>query len=66
MEVAHLADRIGIVHDGRLIEELDRAALVAAARAFSAEQLTEQQRADALLSLELERFFLARTDESPN
>ena len=62
VEVAHLADRIGIVHDGHLVEELDRAALVAAARAFSAEQLTEQQRADALLTLELERYFLARTD----
>jgi ABC-2 type transport system ATP-binding protein len=64
VEVAHLADRIGIVHNGRLVEELDRAALVAAARAFSAEQLTEQQRADALLTLELERYFLARTDGS--
>jgi ABC-2 type transport system ATP-binding protein len=64
VEVAHLADRIGIVHAGRLVEELDRAALVAAARAFSAEQLTEQQRADALLTLELERYFLARTDGS--
>ena len=63
-EVAHLADRIGIVHEGRLVEELDRAALVVAARAFSAEQLTEQQRADALLGLELERYFLARTDGS--
>ena len=60
-EVAQLADRIGIVHDGRLVEELDRAALVEAARTFSAEQLTDQQRADALLTLELERYFLART-----
>jgi ABC-2 type transport system ATP-binding protein len=65
VEVAHLADRIGIVHEGRLVEELDRAELVAAAQAFSAEQLTEQQRADALLTLELERYFLARTDGSP-
>jgi ABC-type multidrug transport system ATPase subunit len=64
VEVAHLADRIGIVHDGRLVEELDRTALIAAARAFSAEQLTDQQRADALLTLELERYFLARTDGS--
>ena len=61
VEVAHLADRIGILHEGRLVEELDRTALVAAARAFSAEQLTERQRADALLTLELERYFLART-----
>ena len=65
VEVAHLADRIGIVHAGRLIEELDRAALIAAARTFSAEQLTDQQRTDALLGLELERYFLARTDEGP-
>ncbi|MFZ0531192.1 MAG: ATP-binding cassette domain-containing protein [Propionicimonas sp.] len=61
VEVAQLADRIGIVHDGRLVDELDRAELVAAARSFSAEQLTEQQRADAVLALELERYFLART-----
>jgi ABC-type multidrug transport system ATPase subunit len=61
VEVAHLADRIGIVHDGRLVEERDRAALIAAAREFSAEQLTERQRADAVLTLELERYFLART-----
>ena len=61
VEVAHLADRIGIVHGGRLVEELDRASLVSAARAFSAEKLTEQQRADALLTVELERYFLART-----
>jgi len=33
-EVAHLADRIGIIHDGRLIEELDRDELRAKARAF--------------------------------
>jgi ABC-2 type transport system ATP-binding protein len=65
VEVAHLADRIGIVGDGRLLEELDRAALVAVARAFSAEELTEQQRADALLTLELERYFLARTSGTP-
>jgi len=64
VEVAHLADRIGIVHNGRLVEELDRTALVAAARAFTAEQLTEQQRADAVLTLELERYFLARTGGS--
>jgi ABC-2 type transport system ATP-binding protein len=62
VEVAHMADRFGIVHNGRLVEELSREQLVAAAQAFSAQQLTEQQRADALLALELERYFLARTD----
>lgn len=46
---------------GHLVEELDRASLVSAARAFSAEKLTEQQRAEALLTLELERYFLTRT-----
>lgn len=66
VEVAHLADRIGIVHEGRLVEELDRASLVSAARAFSAEKLTDQQRADALLTLELERYFLARTGGKEN
>jgi len=60
-EVAHLADRIGIVHDGRLIEESSREELAAKARAFSAEALTEQERADMLLTMDLERYFLART-----
>ncbi|PKQ15007.1 MAG: bacitracin ABC transporter ATP-binding protein [Actinobacteria bacterium HGW-Actinobacteria-7] len=60
-EVAHLADRIGIVHDGRLIEESGREEFAAKARAFSAEALTEQERADALLTMDLERYFLSRT-----
>jgi ABC-2 type transport system ATP-binding protein len=33
-EVAHLADRIGIVHEGRLLEELDRAELLARENPF--------------------------------
>ena len=60
-EVAHLADRIGIVHEGRLIEESSREELAAKARSFSAKALTEQERADALLTMDLERYFLART-----
>jgi ABC-2 type transport system ATP-binding protein len=60
-EVAHLADRIGIVHEGRLIEECPRDELAAKARAFSAQALTEQERADALLTMDLERYFLWRT-----
>jgi ABC-2 type transport system ATP-binding protein len=60
-EVAHLADRIGIVHGGRLIEESPRDQLAAKARSFSAEALTEQERADALLTMDLERYFLWRT-----
>jgi ABC-type multidrug transport system ATPase subunit len=60
-EVAHLADRIGIVHGGRLIEESPRDELAAKARSFSAEALTEQERADALLTMDLERYFLWRT-----
>ena len=60
-EVAHLADRIGIVHNGRLIEESSREELAAKARAFSSQALTEQERADALLTMDLERYFLART-----
>lgn len=63
VEVAHLADRIGIVHEGRLIEESSRDQLAEKARAFSADALTEQQRADALLTMDLERYFLARTGE---
>jgi ABC-2 type transport system ATP-binding protein len=60
-EVAHLADRIGIVHEGRLLEERSRADLAAKARAFSTEALTEQERADAALTMDLERYFLWRT-----
>jgi len=60
-EVAHLADRIGIVHEGRLIEECPRQELAAKARSFSAAALTEQERADALLTMDLERYFLWRT-----
>jgi ABC-2 type transport system ATP-binding protein len=65
-EVAHLADRIGIVHDGRLIEESSRDELAAKARAFSTEALSEQERADALLTMDLERYFLSRTSETAN
>lgn len=48
-EVAHLADRIGIVHDGRLLEELDRAELQAKARSFVTVGASDVARAQALL-----------------
>lgn len=48
-EVAHLADRIGIVHDGRLLKELDRAELQAQARAFVTVGVAERARAETLL-----------------
>ena len=60
-EVAHLADRIGIVHEGRLLEEFDRDEFAAKARSFTAEALTDVDRADALLTMDLERYFLWRT-----
>jgi ABC-2 type transport system ATP-binding protein len=60
-EVAQLADRVGIIHDGRLVEELSRDELIARARAHSAATLTDQERADALLGVELERYFVDRT-----
>jgi len=60
-EVAHLADRIGIIHDGRLVEESDRDELAEKARAFARESLTEEERAQALLTMDLERYFLWRT-----
>jgi ABC-2 type transport system ATP-binding protein len=60
-EVAHLADRIGIVADGRLVEEAPREVLAARAREFVRETLTETERAEALLTADLERYFLART-----
>lgn len=60
-EVAHLADRIGIVHGGRLVEEAPRDVLAQRAREYLAGAFTEQQRQDALLTADLERYFLART-----
>lgn len=65
-EVAHLADRIGIIHDGRLIEESSREQLAEKARTFSTTALTEAERADAVLTLDLERYFLWRTGDNPN
>jgi len=65
-EVAHLADRIGIVHNGRLIEEASRDELAAKARSFSETAFTEAERADALLTMDLERYFLWRTGDGPD
>ncbi len=48
-EVAHLADRIGIVHDGRLLEELDRDELAAKARSYIEVRTSDLDRAEALL-----------------
>lgn len=48
-EVAHLADRIGIIHDGRLLEELDREELHAKARAFVEVGASDLPRAEELL-----------------
>ena len=62
-EVAHLADRIGIVEGGRLVEEAPRDVLAQRARAFVQDAFTEAERADALLAADLERYFLARTSD---
>jgi ABC-2 type transport system ATP-binding protein len=48
-EVAHLADRIGIVHEGRLLEELDRDELDARARAYVEVRVNDPNRAAVLL-----------------
>jgi ABC-2 type transport system ATP-binding protein len=49
-EVAHLADRIGIVHGGRLVEELDLDQLKARERAYVQIGVSEPLRAAALLA----------------
>jgi ABC-type multidrug transport system ATPase subunit len=49
-EVAHLADRVGIVHEGRLLEELDRKQLRAKERLYVAVRSSQQDRAAALLA----------------
>ncbi len=49
-EVAHLADRIGIVHEGRLLEELDREQLRAKERLYVAVRASQPDRAASLLA----------------
>lgn len=61
-EVAHLADRIGIVSAGRLIEECERSDLAARARAYVATAFTDAEREQDLLTADLERYFLWRTE----
>ena len=48
-EVAHLADRIGVVHEGRLLEELDHEQLQARERLYVAVGASEPERAATLL-----------------
>jgi ABC-type multidrug transport system ATPase subunit len=48
-EVAHLADRIGIVHDGRLLEQHSREELAAKARTYVAVTSPDVARAEASL-----------------
>lgn len=64
-EVARLADRVGIVRDGALVEETGRADLAARARAHADAALTEQQRDEAILLADLERYVLWRTAQAP-
>jgi ABC-2 type transport system ATP-binding protein len=64
-EVAHLADRIGIIDAGRLVEEASRDELAARARDYVRDSYTEAQRQEAQLSADLERYFLARTTPEP-
>jgi len=49
-EVAHLADRIGIVHEGRLLEELDREELRTKERLYVEVGTSDSERAAALLA----------------
>jgi ABC-2 type transport system ATP-binding protein len=49
-EVAHLADRIGIIHEGRLLEELDIGELPARSRSYLEVRVSDLSRARALLA----------------
>ncbi len=49
-EVAHLADRIGVVHEGRLLEEIDRHQLLAKERLYVQVGASDTERAAALLA----------------
>jgi len=60
-EVAHLADRIGIIHAGRLVEELDADELRAGTRVYVEIGVSDAERAAALLT---ERLGLARIERT--
>jgi ABC-2 type transport system ATP-binding protein len=49
-EVEHLADRVGIIHEGRMLEQLDREQLRARARAYLAVEVSDVRRARELLA----------------
>lgn len=61
-EVAHLADRIGIVHAGRLVEELEYEELRARTRAYVDVAVSDPQRAVALLA---ERLGISHVEQTP-
>jgi len=62
-EVAHLADRIGIVHDGRLLQELDYDELRARTRRYLDIGVSEPDRATTLLREQLGLDSIVRTPE---
>ncbi len=49
-EVAHLADRIGIIHEGRLLEELDIGEIQAHSRSYLEVRVSDLSRARTLLA----------------
>jgi ABC-2 type transport system ATP-binding protein len=62
-EVAHLADRIGIIHEGRLLQELDYDELRARSRRYLDIGVSDPDRAARLLSERLGIASIERTDE---
>jgi ABC-type multidrug transport system ATPase subunit len=62
-EVAHLADRIGIIHEGRLLQELDYDELRARSRRYLDIGVSDPDRAARLLSERLGIGSIERTDE---
>ena len=62
-EVAHLADRIGIVHEGRLLEELDYDELRSRTRQHLDVGVNDPDRAAALLRERLGIILIERTSE---
>jgi ABC-2 type transport system ATP-binding protein len=62
-EVAHLADRIGIIHEGRLLQELDYDELRARARRYLDVGVSDPDRAARPLSEQLGITSIERTDE---
>ena len=62
-EIAQIADRIGIIHDGKIVEDLSRDEWQARSRTYLKVTVSEPDRAASLLRERLEEVHIERTPE---